>query len=242
MNLDRSIAKPLHAQLEEIIRLQIENHELLPHQAITSENELSKQYNLSRMTVRNAITRLVYEGLLYRVSGKGTYVAGKKIATLPISKMGIREQLEALGYKTETLVLDKRTDRAAGLIADQLGIKENDEVYALERIRYADGEPLSLHKTYIPQKLARGLIERDVENTALCDILEKQYNIYVKRVEETLECIAANDPDASYLNLDKGFPLLCLKYTMYSQDGIPFEFSEEIFRGDRIKLKFESNR
>lgn len=242
MSLDRTIAKPLHVQLEEIIRQQIENKDLLPNQAIASESELSRQYNLSRMTVRNVITRLVYEGLLYRVAGKGTYVSEQKITALPISQMGIREQLEALGYQTDTSVVDKRTEKATNKIGEQLHIKKGDEVYVIERIRYANGEPLSLHKTYIPVKITKGLIEKDLEKTALCDILEKEYNIYAKRGQETLECIGACEKDATFLKIDKGFPLLYLKYVMYSQEEIPFEFSEVIFRGDRIKLKFESNR
>jgi GntR family transcriptional regulator len=242
MSLNRSLAKPLHVQLEEIIRKQIENKELLPHQAIASENELSKKYNLSRMTVRNVITRLVYEGLLYRVTGKGTYVASPKIATLPISQMGIREQLEALGYKTETKLLSKGVQEAGRLIAENLNIKEGDEVYTLERIRYAEGEPLSLHKTYIPVAAANDFISKDIEKKALCDILGEEYGIYAKRGEETLECVAASEEDADYLKLDIGFPLLYLQYVLYSQNEIPFEFSEVLFRSDRIKLKFGANR
>jgi GntR family transcriptional regulator len=93
MMLDRNSPLPLHAQLEEIIKAGIENEEWPFESVIPSENELSKMYGISRMTVRSVITRLVHEGLLYSVPGKGTFVSEPKIVSRPLSQMGIREQL-----------------------------------------------------------------------------------------------------------------------------------------------------
>ncbi|WP_094546136.1 GntR family transcriptional regulator [Petroclostridium xylanilyticum] len=242
MSLDRSSPKPLHLQLEEILRHKIENKELIPHQAIPSENELSRQFNLSRMTVRNVITRLVSDGMLYRVPGKGTFVTEPKITTAPITQMGIREQLEAMGYETDTAVVDKRVEKATKKIADFLNISEGDPIYILERLRYANNEPLSLHTSYIPAELCNRLFEKDIERIPLCNILDKDYKIVAKRGIETLESIGAGTRESKLLEVKKGFPLLLLRYVMYSQNEVPFEYAEVIFRGDRIKLKFEFHR
>lgn len=242
MSLDRSSPIPLYLQLEEILKNKIENKELLPHQAIPSENELGKQFNLSRMTVRNVITRLVGEGLLYRVPGKGTFVAEPKITTAPITQMGIREQLEEMGYETETTVIDKKIEKATEKVSEILHIPIGAPVYILERLRYANNEPLSLHISYIPVELCSGLLEKDIESIPLCNILDSDYQIIAKRGTETLETIGAGPREAKLLEIKKGFPLLLLTYVMYSQEDIPFEYSKVVFRGDRIKLKFEFHR
>ena len=91
--LDRNNPKPLYAQFEDLLRSAIMAGEWETNHAIPSENELSRTYGLSRMTVRSVITQLVKEGLLFRVQGKGTFVAAPKITTRSPAYMGIREQL-----------------------------------------------------------------------------------------------------------------------------------------------------
>ena len=75
LTLDKANAKPLHIQIEESILQKLESGDWAPGRLIPSENELSHIYGVSRTTVRNVITKLVQEGLLFRIPGKGTYVA-----------------------------------------------------------------------------------------------------------------------------------------------------------------------
>ena len=120
--LDRNNPKPLYAQLEDILRASIVNGEWEVNHAIPSENELSKTYGLSRMTVRSVITLLVKEGLLYRVQGKGTFVSQPKIATRSPAYMGVREQLEQMGYEIRTKLVKKEIIPATVHVAAMLGI------------------------------------------------------------------------------------------------------------------------
>ena len=85
--LDPHSPKPLHTQLEEIIRGNIMNGDWSENSRIPSENELSREYGLSRMTVRSVILRLAQEGLLYRVPGKGTFVSVNKLMPDGLKKM-----------------------------------------------------------------------------------------------------------------------------------------------------------
>lgn len=101
--LERESAVPLYLQLEEILIEKIKSGEWSPSHRIPSENELNRIFGLSRMTVRGVLTKLVNEGLLIRVPGKGTYVApSAKISAVSPAYRGVREQLEALGYATST--------------------------------------------------------------------------------------------------------------------------------------------
>ncbi len=242
LELNRSGPKPLYQQLEEILKNKIESGNLAPHDMIPSENEIRKEFDLSRTTVRNVITQLVNEGLLYRVPGKGTFVAEPKISTQPITLKGIREQLEEMGYETDTEVVAKKIIKPPKNVAEKLHISEADEVYFLERVRYANDESLSLHRSYIPVKLANGLFNEDVESTPLCDILERGYGLMLARGEETLESVPIDAREAELLDVKKGFHMLKLRYTMYTKDALPFEYSTVLFRGDRVILRFEFTR
>lgn len=105
LTLDKANAKPLHIQIEESILQKLESREWAPGRLIPSENELSHIYGVSRTTVRNVITKLVQEGLLFRIPGKGTYVAEPKIVAHSLTYAGIREQLEQMGYEVSTRLI-----------------------------------------------------------------------------------------------------------------------------------------
>ena len=97
MLLDKASAKPLYVQMEELFWGKLDSGEWSPGALIPSENELSHMYGISRTTVRNVITKLVQEEVLFRIPGKGTYVAEPKIVAQSLSYAGIREQLEKMG-------------------------------------------------------------------------------------------------------------------------------------------------
>src|SRR4051794_27153720 len=108
-SLDRSSATPIYVQLANLLRAKIEAGDWKPGERIPSENELTQTFGIARMTGRQVLEQLVDEGLLFRVPGKGTFVAQPKIDTRSPAYVGIREQLEAMGYATSTHLLEMTT-------------------------------------------------------------------------------------------------------------------------------------
>ncbi len=240
--LDRNSPQPLHTQLEEIIKAGIENEEWPQDSIIPSENELSKRYGISRMTVRSVITRLVHEGLLYSVPGKGTFVSAPKIVSKPLSQMGIREQLEQMGYETSTkLVSIEKTAIPAG-IAKKMQLSKDTRVFVVKRLRYVKGEPLSIHTSWLPVGVCPDLEQKDLEGVQLCDILEKDYQYEIVKIVETLESTMATANEGKLLQVKESAPLLLLEDFIYTKEDVPMEYSRVLFRGDKIKLKLEFNK
>ena len=237
--LDRNKPTPLYVQLEEEIRTSIQDGNWEIGHAIPSENELGKCYGISRMTVRQVLTKLVNEGLLYRVQGKGTFIAEPKIKTSSLAYRGIREQLEELGYETGTKLLRFEKQQPSSDIQLSLELSEEDSVYYIERLRYANGKPLSIHRSYLPCKVCSELSDQLMETEQLCVILKDTYGLVPKRFLETLESVIAHPDEKELLELPPKFTILKLEDLIYSEDGIPYEFSKVLFRGDRIKLHFE---
>lgn len=239
MLLDKNSPQPLHVQFENIVRGKIDNEDWQPNSIIPSENELSKIYGISRMTVRGVLNRIVAAGLLKRVPGKGTFVAEGKIESHPLSYMGIREQLEQMGLQTTTKLLGIDTIEATSRMAKLLELQKGDHVYKLSRVRYLKSLPLSLHVSYLPKALTPHLEKRDLLGTQLCDILKHDYQHPIIRQEETLESVLPSTEEATILDVTVAFPLLRLENFFYTTNNIPMEYSRVVFRGDKIKIRLE---
>lgn len=238
-SIERNNPKPLYVQLEELIRNNIDTGIWKPQTAIPSESELSKEYDLSRMTIRTACQNLVQESVLYRVPGKGTFVSEPKIMTESLAYMGFREQLERMGYETTTKLLDSAIIQASGSVSRKLRIPEAAPVMLIERMRYLKGKPISLHYSYIPVQLCEGIEKHDLVDEQLCVILEKEYQLLPTRIQETLESVKASKKESQLFRVEESYPLLILEDILFAQDDTPYEYSKVVFRGDKIKLKYE---
>jgi len=240
--LERESAVPLYVQLEQILHTRITSGEWAPNQRIPSENELNRIYGLSRMTVRGVLTKLVNDGLLLRVPGKGTYVAPPKIDAVSPAYRGVREQLEQLGYETSTRLVQLTLEPPSTGVREHLDLPEGEEVYAIVRVRTVQDAPISLHRSYVPARLAPALDAHDVVGGQLCVVLEEQYGLSMRNVAEHLEAVAVNSTEARHLGMHRGEPALLLQDVISDASARPFEYSSIVFRGDRLRLRFDYER
>lgn len=240
--LERDSATPLYVQLEQILHERIVGGQWAPGQRIPSENELNKLFGLSRMTVRGVLTKLVADGLLVRVPGKGTYVATPKINAVSPAYRGVREQLESQGYETSTRLISLTLETPSSGVRERLALADDDEAYVVVRVRSVQGEPISLHRSYVPARLAPGLDGHDVVANQLCVVLEQHYGLPMRRVREDLEAVAVSQSEARHLGMRRGEPALQLQDVIYDDLSRPFEHSSIVFRGDRLRLRFDYDR
>lgn len=237
--LDRTSSTPLHIQMEKLMREKMAKREWAPGHSIPSENELSQIYGISRMTVRNVITRLVQEDLFERIPGKGTYVKEPKIIAKSLSYAGVREQLEQMGYEVNTKVLSITNRKVSSKTAQKFSLPPDTDFYVIQRLRYVKGVPLSMHTSYIPASYSPGLEQMDLENEQLCVILSRVYGFKQVKTIETLESVAASKAEAELLDVRIGHPLLLLEDSILTENGIVYEYARVVFRGDKLKVHLE---
>jgi GntR family transcriptional regulator len=237
--LDKRNALPLHIQFERIIRQKIEDEEWPVNSLIPSENELSRMYDLSRMTVRSVLNRLQMSGLICRIPGKGTFIAEPKITSEPLVRYGIREQLEAMGYETTTEVIAIRKSPSTLKVAKALGQDQRIDVFTVKRLRCIKGKPLSFHVSYLPARYFRNLEKCDLKNNQMCHLIEQKFKYPIRRRIETLEAASADLEKSQYLNVEPGFPLLLVENVVYTDKNLIIEYSQIAFRGDKYKIKME---
>ena len=237
--LDRDASMPLYLQLAGLLRGRIERGEWQAGQKIPSENELNRLYGVSRMTARQVLAQLVSEDLLFRVQGKGTFVAHPKISTRSPAYMGIREQLEGMGYAVATKVLTNHIVPADEPVARALRVMPGERVHEIRRLRLLpDDEPISLHTSYVPVRLAPHLDARDLVDRQLCVVLEEDHGLRMTKISESLESTLPSAQEARALRIRRSTPLLLLVHEIADPSARLFEFSRILFRGDKLRLQF----
>src|SRR6185312_5675236 len=131
---------------------------LPPGAALPSERELAERYGLARMTVRNEIERLTAEGSVYRLHGRGTFVAEPRIAQAG-SLTSFTEDVLARGQVPGSTVISSEVVEADGLLAAALEVKPAHRCFRLERVRTADGRPMAVEKVHLPLERFDGIDE-----------------------------------------------------------------------------------
>lgn len=239
MPFNRNKPIPLYYQLKEIIKKQIELKELKPRDCLPSEREYSERYGISRMTVRQAITELVNEGLLYRQQGKGTYVAEPKIEQGLMQLTSFTEDMLRRGFQPSARLLSIQQRPTDEKVSSALNLAESDEIIAIKRLRLADGEPMALETCHLSYTAFAEIMQEDLENRSLYQFLEKRFNLKLVKATQIIEPGIARADVAKLLHIRVGDPILILERTTFDQFDNPVEFVSSLYRGDRYKFFVE---
>jgi GntR family transcriptional regulator len=232
---------PIYYQLEQGIKDLIEKSKLKPGEMIPSERELAETYEISRMTVRQAINNLVNDGYLVRKRGKGTFVAANKIVQPLKGLTSFSEDMRARGMEPGTKVLDFQTIQASKSIAEHLQIPEGADTYEIKRVRLADHLPMALETSYIPCNLVSGLT-REIVSGSMYEFIEHQLGLKIKSGVQVLEASVARKVEAEILEIKEGAPVLLIQRHSYLEKNQPLELVKSVYRGDRYKFTVEMVR
>ncbi len=232
--LDKSVPIPLYFQLKELIVTAIKEGHYPSGSLIPTEKEFSEIFQISRTTVRQAITELVQEGWLYRVKSKGTFVSTPKISQDFIMRLiPFAEQMESSGKTPRTEVLDMKTMAATDVVAAALGINVGDQVIYLYRRRFADDEPIVVVETFLPYSECSFVLDHDMEKESLYDVMSAKEETEVYCVKRQVEAVEATASDARYMDIKKGKPVQLFRSYGLNVFGKPMEYSVARYRADR---------
>lgn len=233
--------EPFYYQLSKEIEEKIDNGTWKKGEKITSERELCTIYNVSRITVRNAINELEKKGKLEKIQGKGTFVLGKNIVQNLGNVYSFSREMEKQGKITSTKLLLQEIVKADYKIAKQLGIEEGDEVVYLERLRIADDLPIMIEKTYFEFKNYPFMLTLDLKNKTLYKSLENEFGITINKAIERFKACSLTADECKTLKCHKGQYGLLVKRTSYCKDKI-VSYSTIVSKGDiyEFTVKLES--
>jgi GntR family transcriptional regulator len=233
---------PLYYQIRENLRELIRGGDLPVGDIIPSERELSEYYGVNRLTVRQAITELVNEGLLSRRRGVGTFVSEQKIVHPMPDLAGFSQRMIRAGRKPGGKVMAFGRQPPTRSVAQALNLPLESTVIHIVRVRTVDNEPIMLETLYLPHHLMPDLAAEDLEDASLYHLMATRYRIQVVEAEEVLEPVTLTSYEANALGTEAGRPALLVEGTVYTTNHQPVEFTKSLVRGDKARFFFKLRR
>jgi len=236
------LGQPLYKQLVAYFKEKIQSGEWAVGEQIPSERELCKQFDVSRITVRQAIAEAEKEGLLHAVQGKGTFVAKPKIHQELHQITSFKETMTMWGMVPRTKVVRIESEPANLTLASVLGITEGEPVVHLELVGYGDQLPMVVYQSTFPHRTGMLLaeeakkLEAAGEGFSTFDLYEKAGLERPGMVKQTYEVGAAAGRVAELLQLPEGQPLFQVTSIFSSATEQPMEFRTAYYRGDKYKF------
>jgi GntR family transcriptional regulator len=236
MEIDPKSPLPLHAQVEQSLMRSLAGGDFPPGARLSSEDDLVDRYAVSRTTIRTAIQNLVTRGMVEIRRGKGTFVTRPAITQELTELTGFVEDMERLGRHPTATVLDRRMVAASETVARQLGLQRSATVARIQRIRLADGVPLSFDETYLPAELGEKIMADDLENEPIFSLLEQKYSTPLLEAEYRLAAVASHGTVSRALGISAGSPIFLIERTTFSDRHRPVDYERLYYRGDHIRF------
>lgn len=230
---------PKYVTLKRDIIKNINDEKYVAGEMIPSERELMDLYNVSRITVRNAVADLVNEGYLYKIQGKGTFLKNDHVTQDLFSLTSCTQDIIKLGKTPSRKVVSSKVAKADDALQKKLKINSNDKVFMLERIYYANDEPINFTQTFLPYKYIKGIENYDFSKASLYEVIENKYNIKITQATRTVEAVIAHDEICDYLSVKSGVPLLlfkCVTYGLVNKKNVPVETFNCYYRSDHFSF------
>lgn len=230
--------KPIYIQIHNKIRVFIEEGKWKVGERIPSERDLAKIFDVSRMTLRQAVQTLVDEGILERKVGSGTYVSSRKVQEKMTGIESFTETMLSQGRKPTSNTVSYHVKPASVSETEQLQLEDDTKVLRMERVRFADEIPICFEVATIPYHIVEALGKKEI-TSSLYKTLEEKKQIHVGKAEQTISAMLASERIAEFLDIKRGEAILQLKQITYSRDGIPFEYVRTQYVAERFEFYLE---
>ncbi|AKM40721.1 GntR family transcriptional regulator [Burkholderia contaminans] len=235
-------AAPLYVQIKDTLRARILDGTYAPHSRMPSEHELCAMFDVSRITVRQALGDLQKEGLLFKLHGKGTFVSKPKAFQNVTSLQGFAEAMSSMGYEIVNQVRSLRTVKANRHLATKLNVPEGAALVEIHRVRLLNREPVSLEQTWVPEALGKRLAGADLATRDIFLVLENDCGIPLGHADVSIDAILADDEIVDALAVEESSPVLRIERLTHDASGAPIDYETLYFRGDAFQYRLRIDR
>ncbi|NTW71799.1 MAG: GntR family transcriptional regulator [Eubacteriaceae bacterium] len=243
--LNREMPIPLYYQIAQLIREEIKSGELKPGDKILTEEKLQEKFDVSRATVRKAISDLVNDGLLEKKPSKGTIVSVPKVEEKMYGVMSFTNATLKSNKSLKTKIIEFKEITNNPEVCEKLQIDKNEKVNYIKRVRYIDGEPIAVEDWYAPSKFLPDLtIDQFAENgigQSSYYLIQNVYNIKLSSIHDIMSAVALEQNEAKILDTFKGTPALLRQRITYNENNIPIVYSCGRYL-IKISIDFHANK
>jgi GntR family transcriptional regulator len=227
--IDRHSPVPLYFQIAELLRGDMRTRRMRQGDLLTTDERVQQEFAVSRATARKALDELVDEGLVERVTGKGTFVTEPRLQVPLPAMLSFTEELDRRGMRPHTRVVSVGWVSADERVRQALGPQAEMRVLRLERIRYADDKPVLHTVDVLPEQL--GIGPGEDFSGSLYRLMES-HGVRLAECQNIIGAAVTDRRLGQLLRVKKGFPVLALRRTSYDSEGRPVLYEEAACRGD----------
>lgn len=223
------------------LKEKIENDEFIYQELLPSENSLIQKYECSRNTLRRAISKLVTDGYVQTMQGKGVRNIFRPVEQTAFALGEIetfRESAMRNGQKAKTKVIQLLEITADDKLSKHTGFAVNSELYYIQRLHFLDDKPLILNHNYF-LKSAVCEITKEIAETSIYNYLENTLHMTIVNSKRIMTVEKITEVDEKFLNLDANdynCMVVISSYT-YNSEGVMFEFTQSRHRPDYFRFQ-----
>lgn len=233
--------KPMYRQIADALREKISAGELKPGDALPTESSLQEAFNVSRVTVRQALKLLTEEQIVESIQGSGTYVKEERVNYDIYQLTGFYEKLADRNLDTHSEVSIFEVLKADAKLAEKLNLSHDDKVWHVKRVRFIKQKPVNLEETWMPLAMFPDLTWEVMENSKY-HYVEQIKKLVIDRSEQELVPIMPSEEAIAALSLDPAKPILEKVSRGFLKDGRVFEYSRNVFNTDDYKFTLVARR
>lgn len=239
---DERLLTPLYHQVYLVLRDEIVSGTYGLDGLLPAEQELSRLFSVSRITIKRALDDLAAQGFVSRRRGHGTRVI-KRIGGRPVpgNMVGLVENLLEMGLETKVALLEFGYVLPPDGIRRLLGLAEGERAQRAVRVRRHEGVPFSYLTTHVPEAIGRAYGREDLAAKPLLALLERS-GVVVESADQVLSARLADPAVASHLSIEVGSPLLSLTRVVYDPQRRPVEHIHALYRPDRYEYRMALSR
>lgn len=237
--VDKTSVLPVYYQIAQQIKQYIQQESLQSGALIPSERELCEVFDVSRMTVRQAIDQLVNEDILERQRGRGTFVAAPKISQSLTALTSFTVDTITRGMVPSSKVLSCGVMMPPPQVAEMLRLDPGDKIIQVARVRYGDGEPHAYECSSLLYEMAKPLLDVDLTNRSLYRTLSEDCGLRLVRARETIEVRSCPADVSRYIQVPPQALTFYFRRTTFNDDGLAVEYVESYYRIDKFRFEVE---
>jgi GntR family transcriptional regulator len=234
--VDAHSAMPLYVQVEALLRERISGGEWRAGERIPTEEQLGAAYGVSRVTMRQALARLVDRGLLVRERGRGTFVRDTRLTAGARGVTSFTAEMAAMGVTAGSRVLGVEVAPCDPATADALAVADGTPVVVIRRLRTGGGVPIGVQTSRLLAARFPGLDGAGLEGGSLYALLRERYNVTPVEAVETFTVGGVTEADAALLEVAPGAPAFTVERVTFDARA-PFERTTSVMRGDQYRIR-----
>ncbi|WP_417725012.1 GntR family transcriptional regulator [Salipiger sp.] len=230
---------PLYHRIYLVLRERILERRYPPDAPMPSEPELSRQFSVSRVTLRRTLEQLEREGLIRRERGRGTFATPPAAPAAPRADIrGLIDNLLAMGLRTSVEVLDFAYEPTPPEIAAEMGVPPGTITQRVVRLRSVKEVPFSYAVTHVREDIGRRFTAEDIARTPLLQLITEAGG-RIAGAHQRVTATAADETVSPLLGVQMGAPLLCITRVVRDEDGSALERIRALYHPERYEFELD---